>query len=56
MATTIPEIRTSTEQKMLKSIESLKSNLAKVRTGRAHAGLLDQVHDPGAEVAHRLAA
>ncbi|MCX7229397.1 MAG: ribosome recycling factor [Burkholderiales bacterium] len=44
MATTIPEIRTSTEQKMQKSIESLKSNLAKVRTGRAHAGLLDQVH------------
>ena len=43
MATTIPEIRKSTEQKMQKSIESLKSNLAKVRTGRAHAGLLDQV-------------
>jgi ribosome recycling factor len=43
MATTIPEIRKSTEQKMQKSIESMKSNLAKVRTGRSQAGLLDQV-------------
>lgn len=44
MATTIPEIRQSTEQKMLRSVESLSSSLAKVRTGRAHAGLLDHVH------------
>jgi ribosome recycling factor len=43
MATTIPEIRKSTEQKMLKSIDSLKNALARIRTGRAHAGLLDQV-------------
>jgi ribosome recycling factor len=28
---------------MLKSIEALKSDLAKVRTGRAHTGLLDHV-------------
>ncbi|MFX5705779.1 ribosome recycling factor, partial [Acinetobacter baumannii] len=33
----------NTEQKMAKSIETLKANLAKVRTGRAHTGLLDQV-------------
>jgi ribosome recycling factor len=39
----IAEIRKSTEQKMLKSIESLKSDLAKVRTGRAHTGLLDHI-------------
>jgi len=39
----IPEIRKSTEQKMLKSIEALKNDLAKIRTGRAHAGLLDHV-------------
>jgi len=43
MTITIPEIRRSTEQKMLKSIESLKTALARIRTGRAHAGLLDQV-------------
>ncbi|MFM1991802.1 MAG: hypothetical protein RJA99_4759 [Pseudomonadota bacterium] len=43
MATTIPEIRQSTEQKMRKSVESLSANLSKVRTGRAHAGLLDHV-------------
>lgn len=41
--TTIADIRKSTEQKMLKSIESLRNNLARVRTGRAHAGLLDHV-------------
>lgn len=38
------EIRSSTEQKMLKSIEALKHDLAKVRTGRAHTGLLDHIH------------
>jgi len=41
---TIAEIRRNAEQKMQKSIETLKSNLAKIRTGRAHAGLLDHVH------------
>ena len=39
----IAEIKKSCEQKMLKSIEALKSDLAKVRTGRAHTGLLDHV-------------
>lgn len=38
------EIRKSTEAKMAKSLEALKHELAKIRTGRAHAGLLDQVH------------
>ena len=40
---TIAEIRKSTEQKMLKSIEALKHDLAKIRTGRAHTGLLDHI-------------
>jgi ribosome recycling factor len=41
---TTAEIRKSTEAKMAKSLEALKHELAKIRTGRAHAGLLDQVH------------
>ncbi len=39
----IPELKKNTEQKMQKSVEALKTNLGKVRTGRAHAGLLDHV-------------
>ncbi len=39
----IPEIKKSTEQKMNKTIESLKIDLGKVRTGRAHTGILDHV-------------
>jgi ribosome recycling factor len=39
----IAEIRKSAEQKMQKSIEAFKHNLAKVRTGRAHTGLLDHI-------------
>ncbi|MFA7269617.1 MAG: ribosome recycling factor [Sterolibacterium sp.] len=39
----IAELKKTTEQKMLKSIESLKHDLAKVRTGRAHPGILDHV-------------
>lgn len=38
------EVRQSAEQKMQKSIEALRTSLARVRTGRAHAGLLDHVH------------
>lgn len=37
------EIKKTAEQKMQKSLESLRVDLAKIRTGRAHAGLLDQV-------------
>jgi ribosome recycling factor len=37
------EIRKNTEQRMLKSLESLKTDLGKIRTGRAHAGILDHV-------------
>ena len=37
------EIRKTAEQKMHKSIEALKADLSKVRTGRAHTGILDHV-------------
>lgn len=40
----INEIQKSVESKMQKSLEVLKNNLSKVRTGRAHTGLLDQVN------------
>jgi ribosome recycling factor len=39
----IPELKKITEQKMQKSLESLQADLAKVRTGRAHTGILDHV-------------
>lgn len=39
----IEEIKKTAEAKMAKSIESLKGELQKVRTGRAHPGLLDQI-------------
>lgn len=37
------EVKTSAEQRMQKSLDALKSDLGKVRTGRAHTGLLDHV-------------
>ena len=40
----IAEIKKTAEQKMQKSVESFKHELTKIRTGRAHPGLLDQVH------------
>jgi len=40
----ISDVRKSAEQKMARSIETLKTDLAKVRTGRAHTGLLDHIH------------
>ncbi len=39
----IAELRKSTEQRMQKSLEALKNDLGKVRTGRAHTGILDHV-------------
>ncbi len=39
----IAEIQRTTEQKMQKSLEALKHDYAKVRTGRAHVGLLDHI-------------
>src|ERR1700712_4643673 len=40
----IVEIKQTADQKMAKSIESFKGELQKIRTGRAHPGILDQVH------------
>ena len=39
----IPEFKQTTEQKMQKSITALKDNFQKIRTGRAHTGILDTV-------------
>jgi ribosome recycling factor len=41
---TIADIKSTAEQKMARSIESFKGELQKIRTGRAHPGILDQVH------------
>jgi ribosome recycling factor len=40
---TLPDIKKTAEQKMAKSIEVFKNELHKIRTGRAHPGILDQV-------------
>ncbi len=40
---TVVDVKKTAEQKMHKSIETLKADLAKVRTGRAHVGILDHV-------------
>ena len=37
------EIKTSAEQKIHRSLESLKGNLAKIRSGRANAGILEHI-------------
>ncbi|MEK7769204.1 MAG: ribosome recycling factor [Pseudomonadota bacterium] len=39
----IADIKKAAEQKMQKSLEALKTDLGKVRTGRAHTGLLDHI-------------
>ena len=39
----LDEVKNNAAQKMQKSLEVLKNDLAKVRTGRAHVGLLDHV-------------
>jgi len=40
----IADIKKNVEAKMAKSVEAYKNELQKIRTGRAHPGLLDQVH------------
>src|SRR5450759_2167587 len=40
----IPEIKNTAEQKMNKTVDALKVDLGKVRTGRAHPGILDHLH------------
>ena len=39
----ITDLKKSTDQKMDKSVQAFKADLAKVRTGRAHTGILDHV-------------
>ncbi len=39
----VAEVKKSAEQKMQRSIEAFKNDLAKIRTGRAHTGLLDHI-------------
>jgi ribosome recycling factor len=41
---TIADIKKTAEQKMARSVEAFKAELQKIRTGRAHPGILDQVH------------
>ncbi len=40
----IADIKHTAEQKMAKSVETFKHELHKIRTGRAHPGLLDLVN------------
>jgi ribosome recycling factor len=40
---TLADVKKNAEQKMHKSLDALKADLGKVRTGRAHPGLLDHV-------------
>ena len=39
----LEDIKKTVDSKMQRSLDALKNDLAKVRTGRAHAGLLDHV-------------
>jgi ribosome recycling factor len=39
----IADVKKSADQKMQKTLEALKVDLGKVRTGRAHTGLLDHI-------------
>ena len=39
----LDDIKKTAEQRMQRSLDALKNDLAKVRTGRAHVGLLDHV-------------
>lgn len=40
---TIIDIKKNTEEKMNKSIETLRINFTKIRTGRAHTGIFDHI-------------
>ena len=39
----LADVKKNAQDRMVKSIETLKADLAKVRTGRAHTGILDHV-------------
>ena len=40
----ISEIKQTTDRKMQKAVEACKASLSKIRTGRAHVGVLDHIH------------
>ena len=40
---TIADVKKNTDHRLHKSIDPLKTDLAKVRTGRAHVGMLDHI-------------
>ena len=40
----ISDVKKGADQKMQRSVDALKADLAKIRTGRAHTGLLDHIH------------
>ncbi|MGQ0579937.1 MAG: ribosome recycling factor [Betaproteobacteria bacterium] len=40
---TIADVKKSAEQKMHKTLDTLKADLGKIRTGRAHTGILDHI-------------
>jgi ribosome recycling factor len=40
---TIADVKKNTQERMTKSIDTLRADLAKVRTGRAHTGILDHI-------------
>ncbi len=39
----LPDVKKSAQERMAKSIETLRADLGKVRTGRAHTGILDHI-------------
>ncbi|MRX09563.1 ribosome recycling factor [Pseudoduganella sp. FT25W] len=39
----VADVKKSAQERMVKSLETLRADLAKVRTGRAHTGILDHV-------------
>jgi ribosome recycling factor len=39
----IADVKKTAEQKMKKTLETLKADLGKIRTGRAHTGILDHI-------------
>ena len=39
----LADVKKNTQERMMKSLDTLKADLAKVRTGRAHTGILDHV-------------
>ena len=43
MAIQLAELKKNTDQKMDKTIQAFKADLGKVRTGRAHTGILDHI-------------